>query len=631
MKPRGRSSLLLVLVLAIAVVVSAVVWRSRQRSETVPEMKLAEHRPAEVLVDGYVSSTECKACHERNYESWHASYHRTMTRLASPETVHGDFSVPPMTFEGRYYELQRRDDQFWAVMDDPDGRVDPHDPTASRIERPMALVTGSHHLQMYWYPVGQSRVMGLLPVHYFKDDGIWLPASATMLRPPGEFSSDTGRWNVRCIQCHTTHGRTRPDAVGADSQVAEFGISCEACHGPAESHVRFRRDAAASVEVSTSGETSDPIVNPGKLDAKTASQICGLCHSYTMAKNVESESHEATHGFYFRPGQQLTDSLVVERRDDATREHLKSVGARPEMHFDERFWSDGMVRVAGREYNGMIESGCFQRGEMSCMSCHSMHQREDDSRSAEDWANQQLIHPRDSDQSCVQCHAVDRYASTAHTHHAEGSSGSRCNNCHMPYTTYGLLRALRSHQIESPRVATSVSTGRPNGCNLCHLDKSLGWTATHLAEWFQQPAPELTEDDRQLSAATVWALSGDAGQRAIVAWNMGWAPAIEASGSDWMPPILAQLMQDNYDVIRRIGYKSLTQLPGYQDVAFNFVAPVSERGPVVREVMQRWNASKRDDRSERGMVLLDERGQLEQKTVDRLLLRRNRRPVVLLE
>ena len=36
--------------------------------------------------------------------------------------------------------------------------------------------------------------------------------------------------------------------------------------------------------------------------------------------------------------------------------------------------------------------------------------------------------------------------------------------------------------IESPDVATTLKTGRPNACNLCHLDKTLDWTAEHLAK-----------------------------------------------------------------------------------------------------------------------------------------------------
>ncbi|MBM4004071.1 MAG: C cytochrome precursor [Planctomycetes bacterium] len=625
MKLSDKFAVFLVLCLVAAALYGAWVWYPRE--QRVSELTLADHRPVEVLVDGYVSSAECQSCHPRNFASWHASYHRTMTRVASPQTVHGDFAAPPMTFDGRYYELQRRGDQYWTVMDDPDGELDPAEPMASRIERPIALVTGSHHLQLYWYPTGQSRVLGLLPVHYFKDDKKWLPTSATMLRPPDEFSSDTGRWNSRCIQCHTTHGRTRPEEDGADSQVAEFGISCEACHGPAAAHVTYRRTTPNG----DASRSEDPIVNPALLAPKTASQICGLCHSYTLARTRESEQHEIEHGFHYRPGQQLTDSLILVKRDLPTRKHLQSIGIDPEVHFDERFWSDGMVRVAGREYNGMVGSPCHLRGEMSCMSCHAMHKPDDDPRSLDAWADHQLKHDRDSDHACLQCHTADQYAVPAHTHHAAGSQGSRCYNCHMPNTNYGLLRALRSHQIESPNVAVSVQTGRPNGCNLCHLDKPLGWTAQLLKDWYGQQPPKLSDDDQKYSAAAVWVLTGDAGQRAIVGWNMGWQPAIEASGTDWMPPLLLQLMQDSYDVVRHIGYRSLTLQPGFADLNFDFVGPLAERNKVIKETLSSWQAAARSPRETPEMVLLDASGGRSQKLYDRLLVRRNRRPVVLQE
>ena len=42
------------------------------------------------------------------------------------------------------------------------------------------------------------------------------------------------------------------------------------------------------------------------------------------------------------------------------------------------FWSDGMIRATGREFNGLMESPCYTRGEMSCLSCHEMHQKAGD-------------------------------------------------------------------------------------------------------------------------------------------------------------------------------------------------------------------------------------------------------------
>ena len=86
---------------------------------------------------------------------------------------------------------------------------------------------------------------------------------------------------------------------------------------------------------------------------------------------------------------------------------------------------------------------------------------------------------RESDAACLQCHPSFE-GRTEHTHHTADSSGSRCQNCHMPHTTYGLLKAIRSHKIDSPSVQASLATGRPNACNLCHLDKSLAWTQDAL-------------------------------------------------------------------------------------------------------------------------------------------------------
>jgi predicted CXXCH cytochrome family protein len=103
-----------------------------------------------------------------------------------------------------------------------------------------------------------------------------------------------------------------------------------------------------------------------------------------------------------------------------------------------RYWRDGMVRVSGREYNGLIESPCYQRGALSCLSCHSMHDSDPDA---------QLARDRDGNAACTQCHRAlsDERAVAAHTHHRAGSTGSTCYNCHMPHTTYGLMRAMRSH------------------------------------------------------------------------------------------------------------------------------------------------------------------------------------------
>jgi hypothetical protein len=153
----------------------------------------------------------------------------------------------------------------------------------------------------------------------------------------------------------------------------------------------------------------------------------------------------------------------------------------------------------------------------------------------------------------------------------------------MPYTAYGLLKATRSHQIDSPTVDSSLETGRPNACNQCHLDKTLGWAAESLETWYDQAQPELTEVQRAVPASIIWLLSGDAGQRALMAWSMGWEAAREASGSDWMPQFLTQLLLDPYDAVRLLAHRSLRRHAGFEDFEYDFVgAPPQRQAAITR-------------------------------------------------
>ena len=65
-----------------------------------------KHRPIQVLRDGYVSSIRCRTCHPQQYASWHASYHRTMTQVATPETVATTFDGVELELHGQIYRLR---------------------------------------------------------------------------------------------------------------------------------------------------------------------------------------------------------------------------------------------------------------------------------------------------------------------------------------------------------------------------------------------------------------------------------------------------------------------------------------------------------------------------------------------
>ncbi len=591
-------------------------------------------RPVAFARDGFVTSDTCRSCHPDEHASWRASYHRTMTTLPTDETTTADFSDTVVEALGKQFHLFRRGEEFWVRMDEsaPPAPGMPAEP--SLVEKRICMVTGSHHLQIFWYPSERTRQLTMVPVAWLSEARRWAPESATFLRPPHLPSHyQAGDWNTICMQCHTTDAR--PQIVNSFemySAASEFGISCEACHGKGEAHVRLHRNPGARYRHHLGGAEDSSIVMPPKLDPLRNAQVCGRCHGVFRRRN-EAYDEWVSKGTSFQPGDDMSEyRRFVHPSDKAFYDGIK---AREPDYIAQRFWSDGMIRVAGREYNGLVESPCFKHDDvdraMTCGSCHKLHRRSDDPRSLKEWANDQLDAGMRGNQACLQCHADYGKDLSAHTHHAPQSSGSLCYNCHMPHTTYGLLKAIRSHQVDSPSVQTSVATGRPNACNQCHLDRTLAWTARHLKDWHGIPVPELSEDQRTIAATILWATEGDAAQRALMAWSFGWKDAVAASGSSWLPPYLSLLMNDPYAVVRFIAHRSLSRIPGYKGFEFDYAGPDSDRAAALKTVQEAWLRSGMPEETRERSELLLREGRLNRDALGRLLERRNHREVRLSE
>ena len=612
----------------------------------VPESEVAD-RPVEVTADGYVSSDTCRACHPSEYESWHGSYHRTMTQVATPDTVSADFDgVRVEAVHGSPMQLERRGDELWAEFDDP-GWEGP-DAERPRIRRRVVMMTGSHHQNIYWYATGHDRGLNILPGAYLLAEDKWVPRSALVLHPPGQsLAMLDGHWNAVCIVCHTTQGRTAFDTPyrsapfaeqAIDTTVAEFGIACESCHGPAQAHLEANRNPLHRYASHLAGDGDPTIVQPATLDPVRSSQVCGQCHSVWEYYDAEDERQASREGLPYRPGDELRDTrFIVQPAADRTSAEIRSLVAADPDFVRGSFWPDGTIRVSGREYNGLLDSSCFRDAEspertLSCFSCHSMHKPADDPRTVAAWADtHQVSAGMEGDEACLQCHEPLRADPAAHTRHAPESAGSRCYNCHMPYTSYGLLKAIRSHTVGSPSAAETVQVGRPNACNLCHLDKTLAWTAEALEAWYEIPVPPMRNGDRTVAAGLRWMLAGDAGLRALTAWSMGWQPAQEASGTTWMVPHLGEALGDPYDAVRFIAARSLRSLPGYANLDYDFVGPRQARVDTAVRVLREWRASPAARLRREPELLVDPRGELRVDAMRRLFDARDRRPLFLRE
>ena len=592
---------------------------------------LRQKAPLEGRPGGYAGSASCRSCHPSEFDTWHASFHRTMTQYPNAENVRGNFNDVTLTFDGDAYHLYRTNNGYWVEMVDPDwkysdtlkrvasrkGRPSPESGNVQppRIRTRVTLMTGSHHMQTYWVPSRFGNLQFNVPFTYLFESQQWASRHDVFLLSPDKHYT-MQLWNTVCLNCHATAGQPRQDPATKElnSHAAEMGISCEACHGPAAEHIQANLAPIRRYELHRQKKGDATVFNPGRADHVKASETCGQCHAIRRKLDAHTWAQE---GVRFQPGQDLEAVAPLVRYEDPT---LPGTPEAKRTVMDGSFWNDGQVRVSGRDFNGLAESPCYQRGQLSCLSCHTMHSYQS--------AAHQLGPKMESNAACLNCHSAFAGKVAAHTHHQPNSAGSLCYNCHMPHTSYGLLKAVRSHTISSPAVQATLRSGRPNACNLCHLDRSLAWTAGKLQEWYSISSPALSEEQTNLSSAALLMLTGDAGQRALVAWHAGWNSAQAASPTDWLPPYLARLLVDPYSVVRYIAHRSLKTLPGHGGVDYDFISAPARREAARAKVQEIWEARKAGARP---AVLLQPDGRLDDSEFTRLLQRRNDRPMELLE
>jgi hypothetical protein len=641
--------------LALSTLTGTLLLTALSRPQFVPESAVT-NRPIEDPEPDDVGSQACRSCHPREYGTWDTSYHSSMTELPTPETVKATWNVKFTTafthMDGRTvnhtYSMLRRGDEFWVHS--------PDDPAFSRGSalppelRKIVLVTGSHHQQFFWYETGEGRYVAEFPLAWSIRDSRWLPVSTMVMSPPAEPMALEGAWNLVCVRCHSTHGRPgavkAEDAAGgtvatprsfaeADTRATEFGIACESCHGGAREHSQRYHNPLVRYASHFFSKPDPTIVNPGKLDSRRATDVCGSCHSnHIFGSGTEADLAEFNRvGFTFRPGDDLSKSRIVMRYADRDQPVYAPFVKESSAFFETRFWPDGATSTAGREMNDMLETPCFQRGELSCLSCHQMHQAADDPRTPLEWADDQLDHRKLGNAACLDCHESFRERISEHTHHQAGSSGSLCTNCHMPNTTYGLRKQSRSHRIDSPDVRVALATGRPDACSLCHLDRPLVETARTLSEWYGIAAPEFGDPEHNFTGYGVMqALRGDAAIRSMFAWHMGWAPAIEASRGDWMVPVLARLLDDPYPAVRYVAGRSLLSHPGFEGFAYDYLSPPEQLRASARDALERWDRATPPERRRAGeSVLIRSDGAPNQSRLERLHAQRDDRPVYRLE
>ncbi len=451
---------------------------------------------------GFVGRQACASCHQAQDALWRGSHHDLAMQEPTPETVLGDFRDRTFTHAGVTTRFSNRDGRFLVWTDGPDGRLQ---------EFAVAYVFGVYPLQQYLvgFPDGRYQALGIAWDSRPKAEGgqRWFhmyPGERVTHTDALHWTAFSQNWNAQCAACHSTNLRKGYDRASDTYETtwSEIDVSCEQCHGPASSHVRWaeqrtpgessagliaadmglttslreRRGARWTMQLATgiARRTPAPAADRAELD------VCAPCHSRRAER---FDGHV--------PGRPFLESY------------------RPSLLSEGLYHADGQMQDEVYNYGSFVQSRMHAAG-VTCSDCHDPHS---------------LKLRAEGNALCAQCHMPSTFDVTRHHGHRPGTPGASCVACHMPAATYMVVDRRHDHGFRVPRPDLTASTGAPDACTQCHTDRTPAWAAEALDRWRTprwRDRPQFAETfaaARQGRAAAVPALgaiANDARQPGIV-------------------------------------------------------------------------------------------------------------------
>jgi hypothetical protein len=367
----------------------------------------------------YVGSAVCAACHEQIYRKFRQTPMGRSMRVGS-DPVLLKLASKPVSVAGsqsnRRFDVFRQNDSVYQSESEA-GTFQ------SSFKMEYAVGSG---VNGYTYLVRRGDYLFQAPLSYYSRAGKW------ELSPGYEFA-DYGFSRAvpeACIVCHS--GRPQPvagqDGRYRDPPFLELAIGCENCHGPGQLHV---------TEIGKGLKSAGSIVNPAKLAARMAEDICMNCHQRGDTRVLQPGKDYLD----FRPGTYLNDTLAIFKL------------------------SSGEDADLLEHHSAMKASRCFTAsgGRLSCLTCHDPHQSPAGGGGIA-WYRSK----------CLSCH-TDRSCKLPIP--ARQAQGNDCTACHMPKRAAGPIShsALTNHRIPA-------TAGQPDGSGappteLIHINQPPGGAA----------------------------------------------------------------------------------------------------------------------------------------------------------
>jgi hypothetical protein len=354
----------------------------------------------------YVGSFACVECHAAYHESARLAHPSRGVSHVDPrnEPPDGGFVHKP---SGRAYRVYRKDGQIRheEVVRAESGQV------MARIDLPVRDVVGAGGVYRS-YLVEVDGFMYESPITWYAAKKKW------DMSPGYDFAQHWGferRINVGCLACHSGRVEAKDDTVHRLA-IREPTIGCESCHGPGSKHVEVRHDRKTAA-----GAADLTIVNPAKLPRARIESVCSTCHLGGQAA-VAVRGRKADD---FRPGMALADCRV-DYKFDAGTEQMTVVG----------------------QVDQLRRSSCYQKSQMTCLTCHDTHARERPTAAA-------------YRQKCLDCHA-SKGCSVPQSERLKKDAADNCVTCHLPRTDVAVPHLVfTNHRIAKPGSKPTASESVP--------------------------------------------------------------------------------------------------------------------------------------------------------------------------
>jgi hypothetical protein len=348
----------------------------------------------EDVFKNYAGSEACANCHKDVYEKHIHTEHHLTSSPATSGNILGSFKPDKNIFVFEPFvnvTMEKRDSGFYQVEYNNDVEI-----RKGRID----IVTGSGRKgQTYLNWIGNRLVQ--LPITYFTPASQWSNS-------PG-FSPHKARFyrpiSARCLECHSTYfektNGTGKNFDEFDRNKIIYAVDCEKCHGPGKDHVEFQTKNPALKQAKF-------IVNPGKLSRERLMDLCSLCHGGPMKKTKPS--------FQFQAGDTLSNYFEFFPTDP----------------------NISNIDVHGNQAGLLSLSKCFTMSNMTCISCHSVHENEKDKIEI-------------FSQRCMNCHSNGLGKLCKMTSTIGGIISQNCIDCHMPkQPSHAVAVYLQGAEVPTP-------------------------------------------------------------------------------------------------------------------------------------------------------------------------------------